>query len=215
MRLTRIDNLTRPDHHHLTETDECYFMGEYTARRGYTYSRTNSLISNFKKPMDRRDRPEWHYKSSAIASAASAFRKALEPEALNLLTFVPIPPSKAREDPLYDNRLTQMLYAIRRRPPLDVRELLFQTISTRAIHEQDLRPSPEEIAALYRVDSNLTRPIPSVTAIVDDILTTGAHFRAAETLLSSQFPGTDILGLFIARRAPETVDPEDFDDTER
>ena len=211
MRLTRIDGLTRPDHHYLTEADECYFIGEYTARRGYAYSRTNSLISNLKKSMDRRDRPEWHYKVLAIARAASAFRTALEPRELNLLTFVPIPPSKAREDPLHDDRLIQMLHAIRPHPPLDVRELIFQTRSTGAIHEQEVRPSPEEIAALYEVDPDLAQPVPSVIAIVDDILTTGAHFRAAKALLSSQFPGTDIIGLFIARRAPETVDPEDFD----
>ena len=211
MRLTRIDDLTRPDHHHLTEADECYFIGEYTARQGYAYSRMNNLISNLKKSMDRRGRPEWHYKALAIARAANAFQKALEHQELDLLTFVPIPPSKARKDPLYDDRLIQMLHAIRPRPPLDIRELLFQTVSTRAIHEQEIRPSPEEIAALYRVDTNLTRPGPNVIAVVDDILTTGAHFRAAKTLLSSQFPDTDIIGLFVARRAPETVDPEDFD----
>ena len=94
---------------------------------------------------------------------------------------------------------------------MDVRELIFQTRSTGAIHEQEVRQSPEEIAALYRVDPDLAQPAPSVIAIVDDILTTGAHFRAAKALLSSLFPGTDIIGLFIARRAPETVDPEDFD----
>ena len=55
-RLTKIDDLTRPDHSYLTEGDACYFIGEYTARLGFTYSATNNLILNFKKPMDRRDR---------------------------------------------------------------------------------------------------------------------------------------------------------------
>ena len=214
MRLTRIDDLTRPDHHYLTEADECYFIGEYTARRGYTYSRMNNLIVNFKKSMDRRDLPEWSYKAWAIASAAGAFRRALEPGALARLTFVPIPPSKTRGDALYDDRLTKMLCGIRRRPPLDVRELLAQTESTTAVHEKEVRPRPKEIAALYRVDPDLTEPIPSVIAIVDDILTTGAHFRAAVTVLSSQFQDADIIGLFVARRVPEAVDPEAFDDIE-
>ena len=42
-------------------------------------------------------------------------------ETLNKLTFVPVPPSKAKEDPLYDDRLTQMLNLIRPDPKLDVR----------------------------------------------------------------------------------------------
>ena len=118
---------------------------------------------------------------------------------------------KARGDAFYDDRLTRMLYAIRREPPLDVRELLFQTESTEAVHANDERPGPEEIGTLYRIDENLIKPTPSVIAIVDDILTTGSHFRAATTILSSHFPDTDIIGLFIARRVPEAVDPEEFD----
>jgi hypothetical protein len=56
-RLTKIDDLTRPDHSYLTANDDCYFIGEYTARRGFAFSSTNNLILNFKKPMDRRNRP--------------------------------------------------------------------------------------------------------------------------------------------------------------
>ena len=57
-RLTRIDALARPDHGYLTEDDHCYFIGEYTARKGFAYSASNNLLLNFKKGMDRRGRPE-------------------------------------------------------------------------------------------------------------------------------------------------------------
>ena len=67
---------------------------------------------------------DWHYKRSAIRTAAEEFRLALHPEALDSLTFVPIPPSKAKADPLYDDRLIRMLNAIRPEPPLDIRELI-------------------------------------------------------------------------------------------
>ena len=43
----------------------------------------------------------------------------------------------------------------------------------------------------------------------DDVLTTGAHFKAVQALLQSQFPQTEIVGLFIARRVPETVNEFD------
>ena len=210
-RFTRIDDLSRPDHWHLAEGDACYFLGEYTARQGYAYSDTNQLIINLKKPMDRRDRPEWRYKQEAIRQAAEAFRKGLNPEALDRLTFVPIPPSKAKGHPLHDDRLTRMLHAIRPQPPLDIRELIVQTESTEAAHGLEDRPWPEEIEALYEVDESLTAPPPQAMAVVDDILTTGAHFRAAHAVLSTRFPTATVVGLFIARRVPNTADPGEFE----
>ena len=44
---------------------------------------------------------------------------------------------------------------------------------------------------------------PASIAIVDDVLTTGAHFRAASTVLAVRFPTAQIVGLFIARRVPD------------
>ena len=172
---------------------------------------TNHLIFNFKKPVDRRGRPEWRYKEQAIRAAARAFRHALHPEAFDRLTFVPIPPSKARGDPLYDDRLTRMLRNIRPAPLLDIRELVVQTQSTEAAHGRDVRPQPEEIASLYRLDEALTKPMPRIVALVDDLLTTGAHFRAAKSVVSARLPDVALIGLFIARRAPDTADLEDFD----
>ena len=213
-RLTKVDDLIRPDHSHLTGADACYFIGEYTAYRGYAHSDTNRLIFNFKKTMDRRGRAEWRYKEQAIRTAAAAFRRALAPKDLDRLTFVPIPPSKAKGDPLHDDRLTRMLGAIQPKPPLDIRELIVQTESTAAVHAGDRRPAPERIEALYRIDEALTGPVRDIIAVVDDILTTGAHFRAAKSVLSARFPGVAIIGLFIARRVPNTAAIEDFDDAD-
>ena len=36
-RLTKIDDLTRPDHSYLAAVDDCYVLGEYTARKGYRF----------------------------------------------------------------------------------------------------------------------------------------------------------------------------------
>ena len=51
-------------------------------------------------------------------------------------------------------------------------------------------------------------PGPGVVAVVDDLLTTGAHFRAAATVLKAAFPDIDVVGLFLARRVPDTTAPE-------
>lgn len=210
-RLTKIDDLTRPDHWYLTEEDDCYFLGEYTARRGYAFSATNQLILNFKKPMDKRGTPQWRYKDRAINEAAAAFRTALTGDLLNVLTLVPVPPSKAKADPLYDDRLTRMLRGIRDQPPLDVRELVAQRASTAAVHDQAQRPRPDDIAANYAIDHTLCNPPPRAIGLFDDVLTTGAHYRAASSLLKTTFPGIRVIGFFIARRLPEAADIEDFD----
>jgi predicted amidophosphoribosyltransferase len=47
--------------------------------------------------------------------------------------------------------------------------------------------------------------------VVDDLMTTGAHFVAIRTILRREFPDTQIVGVFIARRVPEAVDVEDFE----
>jgi hypothetical protein len=67
-RLTKIDELTRPDHTYLSPEDECYYLGEYTARKGYAFSPINDLVQNLKKPMDRRGKPEWRYKEWAAGA---------------------------------------------------------------------------------------------------------------------------------------------------
>ena len=210
-RFTEIDDLTRSDHVYLTEDDKCYFIGEYTARQGFSYSVTNDLIQNFKKSMDRRDLPEWRYKVKAIRTAAVAFRTALGPlnqEGLNSLTFVPVPPSKTRNNPLYDDRMVKMLNAIHSNSKLDIREMIIQNVDTEAVHGSDVRPAPHEIKKLYEFDKSLAVPRPDSIAIVDDVLTTGAHFRAAKMVLSHRFEGVPIVGLFVARRAPKTDEEE-------
>jgi hypothetical protein len=212
IRLTKIDDLTRPDHFYLTAADSCYFLGEYTARKGFAFSAANNLILNFKKSMDRRGTSQWNWKERAIREAAGAFRAALNDEFLDIATLVPVPPSKAKSDPLYDDRMVRMLRAIRPHPPVDIRELIIQVQSSEAAHDQTVRPRPEEIAARYILAHDDKAPAPHTIAICDDVLTTGAHYRAAHTVLQRAFPNTRMFGLFIARRVPEAVDFSDFDE---
>ncbi len=210
-RLTKIDDLTRSDHSYLATADACYFLGEYTARKGYAFSPTNHLIFNLKKGMERRDRPEWRYKGVAIQTVADALRSALNDQARQNFAFVPVPPSKAKADPLYDDRLAQVLRAIWPGQETDIRELVVQPTSTPAVHDRDDRPTPGELEALYVVDQSLVQPKPKVFAVVDDMITTGAHYVAIRNILRRVHPDIPIMGIFIARRVPEAVDVEDFE----
>jgi hypothetical protein len=201
--LTRIDHLTRWDHYHLSSEDECYFLREYTARQGFEVSETNDTIQNLKKPMDRRGRPEWHYKEQAIKCVATELGKALVPQWLRRATIVPVPPHLTKADPLYDDRVTQ----IGKLMGADVREIIVQTATFEASHGTSSRPSPAQLRSNYRVDESLCVPAPTSIGILDDVLTAGAHYRAIADLLSERFPGVQIVGIFYARRllaAPPT-----------
>lgn len=206
--LTEIDTLTRPDHYRLDTTDTCLFLGEYTARRNFSYSKTNQLIWNLKKTMDRRGLPEWRHKGVAIQQAGVALRAAINPAFIQQATFVPIPPSKAKTDPLYDDRMIQVLKLLG--PNTDIRELIIQIESTEACHRNDDGRDPEEIKENYIFNKTFMNPAPSQFAICDDVLTTGAHFKAVQSMLLERFPGIPIYGIFIARRAPEAIDFEEF-----
>ena len=199
-RLTAIDDLTLGDHSLLLPGDVCHFLGEYTARKGFAYSATNRLILDFKTSMSYVTREALIFKLAAIDTAAAVLRGAIHPNVLDQLVFVPMPPSKARGEVGYDDRLVRMLRAVRPGRPLDVRELLVQTRTVEPSHRRSARPHVSEIAALYRIDEAL--------AVVDDLLTSGAHFRAAKLVLTRRFPDTEVVGLFLARRVPDTTAPE-------
>jgi hypothetical protein len=210
-RLTKIDDLTRSDHSYLSAADDCYFLGEYTARTGFAFSTTNQLIFNLKKGVERRGKPEWQYKERAIQTTAAALRASLNDKARQILTFVPVPPSKAKSDPLYDDRLVQVLRGVWPGQAVDVRELILQPVSTAAVHDRDDRPTPAELEAGYVIDRSLLQPKPQLIAVLDDMVTTGAHFVAMRNMLRREFPETKIVGIFITRRVPEAVDIEDFE----
>lgn len=207
-RVVEVDALALPDHHYLDGQDKCYYAGEYTAGETHAYSDTNQLIYNLKKSMDRQGLPDWQYKERAIVQAAQIFRAALNPAIP--LTLVPVPPSKARSDAAYDDRMVRVLRLVGVDRPHDLRELVVQSHSMPAAHLAGRRPTPDELVAAYRLDESLADPVPDRILIVDDVLTTGCHYKAVKRVLEQRFPHAEIYGLFVARRVPKSA-PDAFD----
>jgi predicted amidophosphoribosyltransferase len=200
-RFRKIDDQNRGDHSNLTPNDECYFLYEYTSGQNYSFSDTNSLISNLKKKPSLSRTPAYRYKERAIARCASDLQPAFNAEWLKVATLVPVPPSKSKDDPEYDDRLARICRAIQKQPSLDVREIVYQRSSLVAAHEtQGNRPSVEDLLAVYAIDEQLTPPAPKTIGVVDDVLTVGTHFVAMRTILGNRFPNIKIYGFFIARR---------------
>lgn len=134
-RFRRIDSTNIGDHYHLTPADECYFLFEHTAQKKYDYSATNSLISNLKKKPGSSSFAEIRYKATAIQHCAGYTSAAVNRDRLPDWTIVPIPCSKQKADPAYDDRLVRVCRLVSVPRPLDIRELVVQSQSTSAAHE--------------------------------------------------------------------------------
>jgi predicted amidophosphoribosyltransferase len=207
IRLTKIDELTRPDHTFIEEGDGCYYAGEYNARRGFSFSDFNRLIINLRKPMTRRHLPEWRYKEDAILTCGRIFREGLREEWLASATLVPMPSSHTRDDPEYDDRLPRILQEVGRGRQLDIRELVVMTRNVPQSHLAEERVSIEDLIASMGINEALAQPAPRTIGIFDDVLTTGRHFKAVQAVLRARFPDAPIVGIFVVRRVPESTMP--------
>jgi len=213
VKLTKVDELIRPQHFFLEAEDLCYFLREYTSVAGFTHGETNNIVSNLKKRMDRRGKPEWFYKERDILRAGRELRAALNEKVLQTVSIVPMPPSKAKGDPMYDDRVLRIAQEMTSGLACDVRELVLLRESMLAAHESTARPRPEDLYENLYVDEAVAEPAPARIVVLDDVLTAGAHYWAIKRRLRERFPGVSLIGMFYVRRAVPTAaqDFADFD----
>jgi hypothetical protein len=194
--LTQFDDETRQDHFYLRREDDCFYFIEYTSGKGYDYSEANGFISNLKKSPTLRGTFQWKHKERAINDAARTLSRKLPEGWRSKSTFVPVPPSDAKDDPEYDDRMTRVLKKL----GVDVRELVYQKESMEPTHALEDRHTVQELVENYEIDEEQVEPTPTHLVIVDDMVTAGAHFRAMCIVLGNRLPGVPISGLFLARR---------------
>jgi hypothetical protein len=197
IRLQQIDDTNRHDHYYLTPGDECYFLYEYTAGAGWQHGTTNQLIHNLKK---KKGDGGSHYKPSAIAQCSRDFSATIAEPWLSDSVLIPIPPSKIKTDPAHDDRILQICRGIRKPGAPDVRELIEQIKSTEAFHEGQ-RLKPNELRANYSFNEAHFNNLPASVGLVDDLLTTGSHYRAVKDMILERVPNCRVVGFFVARRA--------------
>jgi predicted amidophosphoribosyltransferase len=75
-----------------------------------------------------------------------------------------------------------------------------QQVSTDPYHLQESSRDVLALIANFQVNRT-SSAAPQRIGLLDDVLTTGAHFVAAKHVLSEAFPGVEIVGFFVARRA--------------
>ena len=58
---------------------------------------------------------------------------------------------------------------------------------------------------MYRMDERVAEPKSTALVVVEDVLTAGARFETAQSVLVEWFPGVSVFGLFVGRRVPDEL----------
>ena len=214
--LREIGDYERGDHTYLSVDDVCVYFGEYTptgtsGKPAYSLSRANDIVSNLKKSPLTKGTSQWTHKQRTIKSLGKLIRRNLEGNDLQSLTFIPAPPSKAKNDPEYDPRMLHVAKAIGN--DVDARPILETALSRTPASLSDNSRFVDSIKANSRIDQSQVelRPVSKTIIFIDDMITTGATFVACKSLLEEHFEDVEIYGLFIVRRVP-LDSSDDFDD---
>jgi hypothetical protein len=187
----------------ILQEDEVYYAREYISKGGFKSSEANQLIMNLKKPVSRRGQRDWYYKEQAIDRFAKELAGALKENTV----ICAIPSSKCLTDLEYDSRLDDTLAAAKRyKASLLVEQPFVVDATSVAVHAGGSR-RPDEI---YRhlVWKGFSREVEQVL-LVDDVLTTGSHFRACKRIILEHCPNTKVAGVFWAKTVwPDAQDSQ-------
>lgn len=174
--------------------DRVHFLLEYQAGAGWSASDANQYITNLKiSPAELRKNPSRQvYKERAVEEAAQVIRQISRKH--GHLLFVPVPPSKPIGHAEHDDRLVRILdnANVWRAPTL-----ITCSKERTASHHSTSRRDPGSLAEAWDFQ-RYDIPEHATLVIFDDVITSGATFRAAHTHLRMTYPKNIVVGLFLA-----------------
>ncbi|MFZ0318352.1 MAG: hypothetical protein WAL56_04425 [Candidatus Sulfotelmatobacter sp.] len=165
------------EHSYLNSSDECYFASLYDSP---CQPATKPLIISLKQGNE-----------TAILAIAKELALALPHDWIQRFTFVPMPPSRGEKNPV--KAIVENL------PVADARVLLVQKEDTPSSHQDGWRPTPIQRSRFMCINEAETEPKPDTIVVVDDVLATGSHFRAAKMVVRERWPNMRVIGVFLAR----------------
>lgn len=208
--MTKLIKLDNDYYRYLADDDKCYHFGEYTSGGGFKKSATNQQILNLKKKPTS-SAIELHYKQLAVEYWGRMMAAGLVINADTQVTFVPMPCSKPSGHPEHDDRMLKVLqFMARTKPPLDIRPILMQTALRQSQHEGS-RQSPDQLLRTLAIDpAQVVHPARATVIVVDDVITMGASYNAAKTLLQSVPGVSQVAGIFLAKTVWPPSELDDF-----
>lgn len=209
--MTKLIELDNDDYRYLVDDDKCYYYGEYTSGGGFQKSETNQQILNLKKKPSSSAGELW-YKQRAVEYWGRILSASLDIKADSRVTFVPMPCSKPIGHPDFDDRMHKVLLSMARgKPPTDIRPILVQTELRPSQHEGGGRLTPAELLKTMEIDpTQVCFPARATVVILDDVITMGASFNAAKSLIEQVNGVEHVIGLFLAKTVWPPDELDDF-----
>lgn len=182
---------------YLDETTHSFYRYEYVSKGSFRQFPDNSIIMNFKMPIEEKGKERWYYKEEAINIFANAILRNIRLPIQDTI-FLPMPTSKPRNHREFDSRLDDVVDIISKQSNQLVGyniDLINEEIPYHISGEnRDPDQIYENIIFTQFENSNLKRVI-----LVDDVITTGAHFVACIRKINSIYPDISVVGFFLAK----------------
>ena len=193
---------------HLKENDFLVYAREFVSGKGYQGGLTNSLILNFKKPPYKKENPpEWKHREKAVKQFAKEIELLLRSIKRAVLTA--IPSSNKKDHPKYDNRFEDLFIEILKSHPEWIIEWPVEIKENIEPSHISKEKNPDVLKKNY-FWKGFKNKEPEALYIFDDIMTTGAHFRAmSDFLRENQYKGK-IIGICWAKAVAPPPDPEEL-----
>lgn len=196
-----LENIPQPERRRLS----LIYARTYTIGQNFSYSITNQLIANFKKPVDRPPQ-ELRYKKQAIQQFAHEVTQRLSQVQGWTIYLIPLPPSKSRDSLGYDDRVHDVARLVSHN--LDFVECLplLETQQDRnSLSRSGHNRSWEAVYRSLNIRPELRQYAQSISGsrvsfvFLDDILTSGATFYAAVKKLEDDLDLCAHAGIFWAK----------------
>ena len=182
--------------HYLDQDDECWYFMEHL-EGGYAASPSNQKISNLKKSITTQGTPQGAYKQKAIEEFADDL-KAVNFDKHGDIAIVPAPTSNPRGSQNCDDRLDKVAKLLTDKYPNLILEHLIDTkVSvTPANHGGSRNIDTIKVNTVW---NGFSSDEIDTIIILDDVITTGAHFKAWKEVIKQNYPNVKyIYGFFWA-----------------
>lgn len=205
LKFITLEDVDKNNHSFLEKKDEILYLGEYHSGLGCEGAGCNSLIFNLKKTPDKINTVEWDYKQAAITTIAALITKLMEKNGTEVakIYWIPVPPSKIEEDPMFDDRVHEILKLAQEKCTNKnniVANVVKQTSNRAASATSRQTRNPNSLIANYEMDDITDyNPETDIIIIFDDVLTTGCHFKAVKSLILGKYEDSNIIGIFVAK----------------
>lgn len=189
----------RPYYLEEDDLDKCYIAREYISHGKYDISDTNNLVKNFKMGCNVADN-RVKYRNNAINQFANDLLELFRSDDFKKQTIILIPSSKIKSDPEYDDRMDKVCEILKENEDIQIQiiEPIRRKQSRQARHTSDIRRNIDTEYQELEWISNDTLSRGATVIILDDIITSGASFKACQKIIIEHWSDVNIIGVFWA-----------------